>query len=253
MFDINLALCGLFLIALNLLHWRFRRTEKFFYFPTAGIPAKLYAALMVALFVTSVLFLAGIAPGILFTYIMYAYFAITQLYSIKTRNRIRRTGVAKAEPQNPSTDLNFSTWSPFQSPEVRQICANLSPAERALILDDMRQHFADDRLLKVFRFVTLLIGFGVALVKVWFGPSWLLGCALAFLIALYFVALWPEMRYMRHRSKELLCNTEFARSQGYEPEHLRTFAFPWSKNKDALPPIRNTLVHRDAIAHHEAP
>jgi hypothetical protein len=39
----------------------------------------------------------------------------------------------------------------------------------------------------------------------------------------------PRMQAMRKRTKELLCETAWARSRGYTPERLRLIAFPWSK------------------------
>jgi len=109
--------------------------------------------------------------------------------------------------------LSESTWSPFQSPEVREICAQLTPTERARLVDDAQQ-----RGRQIGRWIAvpfgIVAGFSVA--------SWRLGLLLLPLLAMY-LAVWglPHLRAMRHRTTELLCETEWARSRGYTPEHLR--------------------------------
>lgn len=41
--------------------------------------------------------------------------------------------------------LSQSTWSPFQSSEVREICANLTRKEHTRLIDDARQRGMDGR------------------------------------------------------------------------------------------------------------
>jgi hypothetical protein len=53
--------------------------------------------------------------------------------------RLSSETVASSMP----TRLSQSTWSPFQSPEVREICANLTPAEHTRLIDDARQRGTD--------------------------------------------------------------------------------------------------------------
>jgi hypothetical protein len=39
----------------------------------------------------------------------------------------------------------------------------------------------------------------------------------------------PRRQAMRRRSLELLCETRWARSQGYTPERLKLMSFPWRR------------------------
>src|SRR5712691_10423337 len=116
--------------------------------------------------------------------------------------------------------LSESTWSPFQSPEVREICAHLTPTERARLLDDARQ-----RGRQIGRWIAVPIG----IVAAFSVESWRLGLLLLPLLAIY-LAVWglPRLRAMQRRTKELLCETEWARSRGHTAGHLRLTAFPWS-------------------------
>ncbi|MFO0783057.1 MAG: hypothetical protein U0636_05190 [Phycisphaerales bacterium] len=112
-----------------------------------------------------------------------------------------------------------STWSPFQSPEVREICAHLTPAEHAQLMTDARQRGAD-----VGQWFAM--PFGVS-VSSWLW-SWQVGVVLSALFVIYLAIIgFPRIRAMRRRSLELLCQTDWARSRGYTPEHLRLMAFPW--------------------------
>ncbi len=118
--------------------------------------------------------------------------------------------------------LSESTWSPFQSSEVREICAHLTATERARLLDDARQ-----RGLQIGSWTAVPFGIVCAL------SAWLprrLGLVLLPSFAVYF-AVWglPRLRAMRRRTTELLCQTEWARSQGYIPDRLRLMTFPWSR------------------------
>jgi len=113
-----------------------------------------------------------------------------------------------------------STWSPFQSPEVREICAHLTPAEHAQLIADARQRGTD-----IGRWIAIPFGLTVGLLY-W---SWQVGLVLLALFIIYFaVSGYPRIRGMRRRSMALLCETEWARSRGYAPERLRLMTFPWS-------------------------
>ena len=114
-----------------------------------------------------------------------------------------------------------STWSPFQSPEVREICAHLPPAEHALLIADARQRGRD-----IGRW--LAVPFGVAVGLLFW--SWQVGVALLALFIIYFaISGFPRLRAMQRRSMTLLCETEWARSRGYTPERLKLIAFPWTR------------------------
>ncbi len=118
-------------------------------------------------------------------------------------------------------NLTDSTWSPFQSPEVRDICEHLTPEERARVLDDARQR---GQQLAQRIAVPLSIAVGS------FMWSWHTGLVLLVLFVLYmgFSGL-PLLQAMRTRSKELLCETAWARSRGYTPEGLRLMTPPWER------------------------
>jgi len=121
----------------------------------------------------------------------------------------------------PSKGISESTGSPFQSPEVREICAHLSTTEHARLIEDARE-----RGQKIDRWFAVPLAFVIAILF-W---SWRLGLALVALFIVYFV-IWvlPGFRAMRRRSIELLCATEWARIHNYTPTRLRLMAFPWSK------------------------
>src|SRR3972149_4893439 len=101
--------------------------------------------------------------------------------------------------------LTDSTWSPFQSPEVQDICAHLTPSERARVIEDARGRGAE-----IGRWIA--IPFGV--VGGAFVLCWRLGAVLAAVFVVYFAFIGlPRLRRMRRRTVELLCETERARSR----------------------------------------
>jgi hypothetical protein len=114
-----------------------------------------------------------------------------------------------------------STWSPFQSTEVREICAHLTPTEHARLMQDARER---GRQIGQWFAVPLAVVVGFLY---WF---WRLGLVLVALFVVYFV-LWviPRFRAMRRHSIEFLCETEWARTQNYAPTRLRLMILPWSK------------------------
>jgi len=117
-----------------------------------------------------------------------------------------------------------STWSPFQSPEVREICAHLTPAEHAQLIADARQRGTD-----ISRWIA--VPFGVTLCFFVLLP-WQVGWVLLSSFVIYVAIFrYPQLREMRRRSRELLCEAEWARSRGYAPERLRLMAFPWSSRE----------------------
>lgn len=121
----------------------------------------------------------------------------------------------------PRKGISTSTWSPFQSPEVREICAHLTPTEHARLIDDARER---GRKIALWFAIPLTI---VVLVLWW---SWRLGLVLVTVFAGYFV-FWilPRFRAMQRRSIEMLCETEWGRSQNYTTTRLRLMTLPWSK------------------------
>ena len=118
-------------------------------------------------------------------------------------------------------DLSKSTWSPFQSPEVRDICAHLTPDEHERVLDDAR-----DRGRQLAQWIAVPLGIAVSS----FMLSWRIGSVLVLLFGVYMaVSGIPRIRRMRQKAKHLLCETNWARSRGYRPESLRFMSFPWTK------------------------
>lgn len=117
--------------------------------------------------------------------------------------------------------ITQSTWSPFQSPEVREICSHLTPAEHARLIDAARKRGTD-----IGWWIAVPFGVTVGLVA-W---SWQIGLSMMALFAVYFaISALPRLRAMRRRSMELLCETEWAWSRGYTPERLRLMSFSWTK------------------------
>jgi len=131
------------------------------------------------------------------------------------------TGLAGASVTVPPKDISESTWSPFQSAEVREICAHLSPTEHALLIEDARERG---------RQIGYWFAFPLAFVAAFLVTSWPLGLALSALFVVYFV-LWglPRFRAMWAHSVELLCETEWARTRNYAPTNIKLMTFPWSK------------------------
>ena len=120
----------------------------------------------------------------------------------------------------PPKGISESTWSPFQSAEVREICAHLTPTEHSLLMEDARERG---------RQIGYWFAFPLAFVAIFLASSWRLGLALAALFVVYFV-LWglPRFRAMRRHSVELLCETEWARTRNYTPTNVKLMTFPWS-------------------------
>ena len=114
-----------------------------------------------------------------------------------------------------------STWSPFQSREVREICEHLTPSEHTKLITLARQRGRDIVVwIAAPLFVTLISG----------SWSWHLELALVALFIIYFlVSGLKRIQTMRRHNLELLCRTEWAQRQGYTPTSVRLETFPWSK------------------------
>jgi uncharacterized membrane protein len=122
--------------------------------------------------------------------------------------------------------LAESTWypfSPFHSPEVYDICEHLTPSEKR-DLKDLTARYG--------RTSGIVAGIFAGLIAVSFSFYHSVTLALVFLILLVLYELIFEGRRFRAQKKrirEMLCDTEYARSRGYHPETLKMFAFPWKK------------------------
>jgi hypothetical protein len=114
-----------------------------------------------------------------------------------------------------------STWSPFQSPEVQEICAHLTADEAERLANNGR---------RCGRELAVLLAIPVGIVVLLFLWSVRVGLLAVVVLFLYFwVIAWPRMQEMRVRSRELICECEWARRRRYTPATLRLFVPPWSR------------------------
>jgi hypothetical protein len=117
--------------------------------------------------------------------------------------------------------LTQSTWSPFQSPEVREICGHLSAAERQELLSLARGYGQET----AWRFA---LPFG--LVAFAFFSSRPVGFALLAPFVIYCLTVErARIRAHQRRVREFLAGTQYAREHGFQSGALRLFAFPWSR------------------------
>lgn len=106
--------------------------------------------------------------------------------------------------------MDLTTWSPFQSAQVREICAHLTHTERA----GLRSQGA---AYGVWVFATVIAPLGLAR-SVDTTAAWLF--AMCFWVGhVACIPLWHT------RARRLLCSTWWAREQGVTPESLRLFEF----------------------------
>ena len=109
-----------------------------------------------------------------------------------------------------------STWSPFQSQQVKEICSHMTKAERATAM-------------KRGGFWGLLIGIIPGAIGLILGPlilsSALLGVTLcALLFPLVALALWKKwLPYVKESQLSFFASTEFATKQGIEAEDIQLF------------------------------
>ena len=106
--------------------------------------------------------------------------------------------------------MNIATWSPFQSSQVREICAHVSPAEKQRIV---RHGFGYG--LWVAATVGLPINIALQAEHV---VAWVIAAGLL-LVHLVALPMWQA------RVRRMLCATEWAKSQGVTPENLRLFGW----------------------------
>jgi hypothetical protein len=105
---------------------------------------------------------------------------------------------------------DWKNWSPFQSAEAKEICAHLTTAERrSLQARGALVGFA----ISVVPQLPLFLGFSH-----WLGPDGTLIFALIGLIVVYF-----SVPFLHASIRRFLCNTEWARAQGYRPDELPLF------------------------------
>ena len=105
--------------------------------------------------------------------------------------------------------MDWRTWSPFQSKAVKDIFAHMTEQEKTAV----RSFSRVSGLLSAICFA-LPISFGVMLVE-----------SLKSIYATIALILWiiigvVILLHRRRKSKELLCSTKWAKSQGYTPDKI---------------------------------
>ena len=105
---------------------------------------------------------------------------------------------------------HWTTWSPFQSPEVRDICAHMTDAERARLAD-----LGGDYGLWVAGTLALPLTFALTYRSV------LIVVIAAVLVNVHIIRIpiWQKQQ------KQFLCSTAWAREHGITPDRLRMFTF----------------------------
>lgn len=114
------------------------------------------------------------------------------------------------------------TWSPFQSPEVQSICANLTEDERTQLINNAQLRGCELCVWVVRPVILLMISIFLTYSRPF--PFLVFSVLLVWFICLHSI---PRLRSMRKQVKELLCDTDFAKLQGYTPSNLKLESFPW--------------------------
>lgn len=113
----------------------------------------------------------------------------------------------------------------YQSPEVREVYAHLTPAEKGRLQSLGRQ--MGQRFGVWLAFPLAVAGMGCFLL--WSHGQAETGFMVLGVFVLYFVFLClPLLRGFQRSNIEFLCQTEWARSHGYTTTRLRWKTFPWS-------------------------
>jgi hypothetical protein len=123
------------------------------------------------------------------------------------------------------------TWLPFQSPEIRDIYAHLTPTEKQQLMAQARGYGRESGR-RIGAWNGIACGLFAALYSFWrpFSLLWLVPFILVVNFMPYcFKAERQRSRARHQRVRELLAATEYAREHGYKPETLRMFAMPWSR------------------------
>ena len=107
--------------------------------------------------------------------------------------------------------MDFATWSPFQSRQVRDICAHMTASERS-------QLATRGLVYGVWVFATVAgpLAFGW-----WWSASTPLQVLAAALLAIHVCAVPGWQR----RVRRFLCDTAWAQAQGLRPSTLSLFEF----------------------------
>jgi hypothetical protein len=110
---------------------------------------------------------------------------------------------------------DWQTYSPFQSPEVRDICRNMTGAERSEV----------SRLGALYGvWVGLTFGAPLGLAFGYRSEPFVAIAAAMVTVHLAWLPLWQR------RQRRFLCSTAWARERGFTPGRLRLFSFRTGRN-----------------------
>jgi hypothetical protein len=124
--------------------------------------------------------------------------------------------------------LAESTWLPFQSAEVCDICEHLTLEEKG----QLASHGVKSR-----RKIGIHFSLPLVIVACSFLYSGRVFFVLLGLFTIYaFIAEWRIIRGLQRRVRQTLCATEYAQARRYHPDTLRMFSFPWSRRAAAGDP-----------------
>lgn len=130
---------------------------------------------------------------------------------VRTRLEIIATSLQDREVPRPTPKrrLDWTTYSPFNSPEVKEICSHLTSSEKAqfLFVGLLFGIWNAGAIFYIFHLVMSGRGSG----------SWIVACILGVLL----VASFPILHRIQRR---LLCSTLWAREQGFVHERLPLFS-----------------------------
>ena len=131
----------------------------------------------------------------------------------------------------------ITSWPPFRSPEVRNICSNLTPVEKQRLMEQAMEYgqMSGQRMGTPCAIITILLIVSYNL-RV---PIYLIAIAVFVLImffVVYTLAFDRRVQAQRQRVREILCDTGYAQAQGYRPETLPLYTFPWSQKNPRIKP-----------------
>lgn len=105
---------------------------------------------------------------------------------------------------------NWKTWAPFQSPEVREICAHMTDTEKAEV---------SRRGGLYGLWVAATFGGPLPFAIVYGHPALIAIAAVLIVVHIACIPVWQKMQ------RQFLCSTAWARAHGITPDRLRMFAF----------------------------
>jgi len=123
---------------------------------------------------------------------------------------VARRSTAFVSQHMNTTSKNWKTWSPFQSPEVRDICAHMTDAERA----EVSQRGGGYGL-----WVAATFALPLAFALTYRSLVAIVIASILVTVHIVCIPIWQKCQ------KRFLCSTAWAREQGFTPERIRMFAF----------------------------